>query len=169
MVGRGKTTTVTIAAVVIAALAVIGGIALYGPARIVGSNGGDRAGAVNTGDDRVAIEGYDVVAYFTEARAIPGSPEFSTAWNDAVWRFSSQDHRDLFVADPERYVPQYGGYCAWGVSEGEFWTVDPEAWLIVDGKLYLNLSKEFRDSFRDNLGNAIARADQAWAERRSAN
>jgi len=92
------------------------------------------------GDEaRLAISGYDPVAYFTDGKPVPGLTEFELVWHDARWRFASAGHRDLFVGDPHRYAPQYDGYCAGGVSSDAPHkdTVDPEAWAIVDGKLYL--------------------------------
>jgi hypothetical protein len=97
---------------------------------------------INVNDDNVAIKGFDTVAYFTESKAAKGSEQFETVWEDARWWFTSAANRDLFTANPKRYSPQYGGYCAGGVAVGEFASVDPEAWKIVDGKLYLINSKE---------------------------
>lgn len=98
------------------------------------------AGEVNVGYfGNVAIKGYDPVAYFTESQAIKGSPEFSHQWLGATWHFSGAEHRDLFAANPISYAPQYGGHCAGGLAYGDMTTnIDPEAWRIIDGKLYLN-------------------------------
>ena len=94
--------------------------------------------AVNTwGSADVAIEGYDPVAYFTENQAVKGSSEFSEKWLGAIWHFASAKHRDAFAADPIRYAPQYGGFCAFSVADGDPAAVNPQAWRIVDGKLYL--------------------------------
>ncbi len=89
----------------------------------------------------IAIGGYDPVAYFTEGQAVKGSEKFAHKWLGAIWYFSSAEHRDLFIADPVKYVPQYGGYCSAGMTLGETDAADPEAWRIVDGKLYLATSK----------------------------
>ena len=98
-------------------------------------------GPVAWGEEaRLSISGYDPVAYFTDGKPVPGSSEFEYVWHDARWRFSSPAHRELFVVNPERYAPQYDGYCAMGASleKGAHKdTVDPNAWAIVDGKLYL--------------------------------
>ena len=95
---------------------------------------------VNTGYfGDVAIKGYDPVAYFTENQAVQGSPEYAHKWLGATWYFASADHRDRFMRDPAKYAPQYGGYCADGVSFGTVTTnVDPKAWRIIDGKLYIS-------------------------------
>jgi hypothetical protein len=117
---------------------------------------------VNTGPGRVAIKGYDPVAYFTEGRAVKGRPEFEHPWNEAKWRFASAANRDAFAADPDRYAPQYGGYCSGGVKVSKAWDADPEAWAIVDGKLYFAYDKETIEEFRKNSVAEIQQADQVW-------
>ena len=87
--------------------------------------------------DWVAIRGYDPVAYFTMGKPVEGSKEFSHEWLGTTWRFASAEHRDLFAAAPVKYAPQYGGYCSSGVAGGSTDSADPNAWRIVDGKLYL--------------------------------
>ena len=96
----------------------------------------------------MAIHGYDTVAYFTEGKAVKGSGEFEQVWQEVRWQFASATNRDRFTANPERFAPQYGGYCALGLSAGEYSDVDPEAWTIVDGKLYLTHSLEYRETWR---------------------
>ena len=109
-----------------------------------------------------AVSGYDAVAYFTEGRPVEGSGDFVAAYDGAEWRFASAANRDAFLADPARYAPQYGGYCAWAVSQGYTASSDPEAWKIVDGKLYLNYSKDVQATWeQDFLGN-ITKADANW-------
>jgi len=110
----------------------------------------------------VAIEGTDPVAYFTQNTPLQGLREFSHDWKGATWRFASAANRDAFKADPERYAPQYGGYCAWAVSQGYTATIDPEAWKIVDGKLYLNYSKSVQSQWAADIPGNIAKADQNW-------
>src|SRR5262245_30541019 len=90
----------------------------------------------------VAIRGYDTVGYFTDAKAVKGSDAFSYEWLGATWHFASAEHRDLFAADPVKYAPQYGGYCSGAMVDGFTANANPEAWRIVDGKLYLNASQE---------------------------
>jgi len=123
---------------------------------------------VNQDGEVVAIWGYDTVAYFTEGRPVQGSPEFEYEWQRSRWRFSSAANRDLFANDPEAYAPQYGGNCAGAMARGEFAPVDPEAWAIVDGRLYLNFSKRFAAKFVQDAPNQIAKANAKWeALRRS--
>ncbi len=110
----------------------------------------------------VAIDGYDPVAYFTDGKPVEGSKEFSHEWNGATWRFASADHRDLFVTAPEKYVPRYGGYCAWAVSNNYTADTDPQAWSIVEGKLYLNYNLEVRSKWEKDVPGNIAKADQNW-------
>lgn len=111
---------------------------------------------------RIAIRGYDPVAYFTESRPVEGSRDFTFEWNEATWRFASAANRDAFRAEPERYAPQFGGYCAWAVSQGYTAGIDPEAWKIVDGKLYLNYSREVQQRWEQDIPGNIARAQTNW-------
>jgi YHS domain-containing protein len=118
-------------------------------------------GPISRGTDQVAIRGYDPVAYFTDGRATRGNPQFEYVWEGARWQFSSAAHRDAFAADPERYAPQFGGYCAIAMSElGQAVDANPEVWTIVDGRLYLISAPEWREQFRQNLLPASLRAAQ---------
>ncbi len=110
----------------------------------------------------LALDGYDPVAYFEEGRPVPGSKAFTHAWSGATWRFASAAHRDAFAAAPERYAPQYGGFCAWAVAHGYTADVDPEAWKIVDGKLYLNYDKEVQAKWEADVPGHIQSADANW-------
>jgi YHS domain-containing protein len=110
----------------------------------------------------LALKGYDPVAYFVEGRPVKGSGEHRLEWNGATWRFASEANRVAFAADPERYAPQYGGYCAWAVSQGYTADIDPEAWRIVDGKLYLNYSTEIQARWAQDIQGNIAAADASW-------
>lgn len=112
----------------------------------------------------LAIAGYDPVAYFSDGKPVAGSSDFTTEWQGATWRFASAAHRDQFVADPERYAPQYGGYCAWAVSQGYTAGIDPEAWKIVDGKLYLNYSKDVQKQWEQDVPGNIGKADRSWPQ-----
>ena len=110
----------------------------------------------------VAIRGYDPIAYFDQEKAVKGKPEFEYRWNGATWRFASSTNRDTFAQDPQRYAPQYGGYCAYGMSSGYAAPIDPQAWSVVNGKLYLNYSLKVRHMWnRDQTGH-IAKADVNW-------
>jgi hypothetical protein len=85
----------------------------------------------------LAIKGYDPVAYFTDGKPTPGAPAFEYQWDEHLWRFASAEHRDQFKADPVRYAPQFGNFCAMALSKGEIVVADPENWLMSDGKLYV--------------------------------
>ena len=110
----------------------------------------------------VALDGYDAVAYFTDGRPVEGSKEFTFDWQGASWRFATAAHRDLVAAAPEKYAPQYGGYCAWAVAHGYTADIDPEAWSIVEGRLYLNYSLEVRGKWEQDVPGYIAKGDQNW-------
>jgi len=110
----------------------------------------------------VAIEGYDPVAYFTDGRPVEGKKQFSHEWNGATWRFASAEHRDLFAAEPERYAPQYGGWCAYAVANNSTAGIDPEAWTIHDDKLYLNYDEEIQAKWLADRDAYIAQADVNW-------
>ncbi|MDO9451325.1 MAG: YHS domain-containing (seleno)protein [Stagnimonas sp.] len=101
----------------------------------------------------IAINGYDTVAYFTDKKPVKGSDSYTTSWKGASWKFASQSHLDLFKADPEKYAPQYGGYCAYGVSQGYLVSVEPEQFTVIDGKLYLNYDAGVQKKWtKDPLG-----------------
>ena len=111
----------------------------------------------------LAIKGYDPVAYHTGGQPVKGSNKFELKWKDAKWRFASAEHRDLFEADPEKYAPRYGGYCAWAVSEGYTASVDPKnAWNIVDGRLYLNYNVDIKQKWEKDIPGHIKKADANW-------
>ncbi|MGI9354410.1 MAG: YHS domain-containing (seleno)protein, partial [Rhizobiaceae bacterium] len=99
------------------------------------------AGSPIYAEGGIAIDGTDPVSYFKQGRPLAGSADITFVWKGATWRFSSEENRKAFVASPEAYTPQYGGYCAYAVSEGYTASTVPEAWKIVDGKLYLNYSR----------------------------
>ncbi|MBZ0112002.1 MAG: YHS domain-containing protein [Thermoanaerobaculia bacterium] len=121
------------------------------------------ADAVNTTlFGNLAIEGYDAVAYFTDGEAVKGRADYTLEWQGANWRFASGDHRDLFEADPTRYAPQYGGYCAFAVAKGKMVGIDPEAWQIVDDKLYLQYSKKVQKQWQEDIPGFITKADENW-------
>jgi YHS domain-containing protein len=123
------------------------------------------AGEVNTGYfGNVAIKGYDPVAYFTEGRAVKGSEAFSHTWLGADWNFSSEKHKKLFAGNPVQYAPQYGGHCSDGVAYGDTTTnIEPEAWRIIDGKLYLNYDQGAAVEIEE-IDGQIAKAEGNWPE-----
>jgi YHS domain-containing protein len=110
----------------------------------------------------VAIKGYDTVAYHTDGAAMKGSTAFTYQWRGAVWRFASAGNRDRFAANPQQYAPQYGGYCAWAVSQGTTAGVDPRVWKIVDGKLYLNYDDAVQVKWETDVPGNIEKADKNW-------
>jgi enamine deaminase RidA (YjgF/YER057c/UK114 family) len=118
------------------------------------------------GDEpRLSISGYDPVAYFTDGKAVQGKPEFEYLWHRLRWRFSSGEHRELFTRNPKQYAPQYDGYCAMGTSNDEEAhkdSVDPEAWAIVDGKLYLTHNRYWMEVWRKNAQEHVRQADRDW-------
>ena len=120
-----------------------------------------------SGKKNIAIEGADPVAYFTQSELVEGTDAFTTTWKGAEWRFSSAENLALFQSDPEVYAPQYGGYCAWAVSRGYTAEIDPEAWRIVDGKLYLNYSKDVQKDWEEDVPGNIDQADANWPSLRA--
>ena len=124
-------------------------------------------GSTARGDEtRLSIGGYDPVAYFTDGKPVPGNPDLEYLWHKLRWRFASSEHRDLFSKNPEHYAPQYDGYCAMGAAEDGVVahkdTVDPEAWAIVDGKLYLIHNSYWLAKWQEQAKDYIKRADASW-------
>lgn len=119
---------------------------------------------VNTTLFGTAIKGYDPVAYFTDSKPIKGDPAYMLSWSGAEWQFASAEHRDAFQAAPEKYAPQFGGYCSWAVSQGYTAGIDPEAWRIVDGKLYLNYSRSVQERWEKDIPGNIAKAEANWPQ-----
>ena len=109
-----------------------------------------------------AVSGYDTVAYFTLGEPTPGSDEFSYEYKGATWKFSSQEHMDMFIAEPEKYEPQYGGYCAYAMARGNRASAEPDLWTIHDDKLYLNLNKRVIERWRGKKEEYIEKADAEW-------
>ena len=106
-----------------------------------------------------AINGYDTVAYFTDGKPVKGQDGFVTEWMGAKWKFASQAHLDLFKASPEKYAPQYGGYCAYGVTQGSLVKVEPEQFTVRDGKLYLNYDADVQGKWLKDPAGYIRDAD----------
>jgi YHS domain-containing protein len=111
-----------------------------------------------------AIKGYDTVAYFTENKPVEGKSEFSTEYNEATWLFSSQANLDLFLGNPDKYAPQYGGYCAYAVSQGSTASIKPELFTIHNGKLYLNYNESVNEKWTKNKETFIVDADKNWPD-----
>ena len=111
----------------------------------------------------VAIQGYDPVAFFTDNKPVKGDPKLPAKHDGAIYLFSSKEHKDLFKADPAKYTPKFGGYCAYGVSRNKLVEIDVDAFQIVDGKLLLQYSKGVRDDFNKDTKGNLAKADANWA------
>lgn len=109
-----------------------------------------------------AVGGYDTVAYFVEHKPVKGDKRFVHTWQGAEWRFVTAENRDRFAAMPERYAPQFGGYCAWAVSQGYTASGDPQFWKIVDDKLYLNYDAEVQKKWEKDIPGFIAKGRQNW-------
>lgn len=114
-----------------------------------------------------ALRGYDAVAYFAVDKAVKGDPKFEYTWNGAKWFFSSEENMKKFQADPEAYAPQFGGYCSYAVSEGYTADGDPEAWKVVDGKLYLNYNQEVKRTWEKNEAERINNGKRNWQQFKS--
>lgn len=110
----------------------------------------------------VAVGGYDPVAYFTEGKPVKGRTEISLQHMGATWRFASEANRSKFQADPARFAPQYGGYCAWAVSQGYTAKGDPNAWTIAGGKLYLNYNQSVKSGWEKDIPGNVAKGDANW-------
>lgn len=110
----------------------------------------------------VAIEGYDPVAYFTEGTPVKGNSDFEYFFDDAKWRFSSAQNKKLFIDNPRKYIPQYGGYCAFAMNLGEKYKISPEYWSIHNGKLYLNYNSDVQEKWLKEKESMIENADKNW-------
>ena len=115
-----------------------------------------------SGASKIAVSGYDPVAFFTEAKAVNGSPFISAEYQGATYFFATEEHKNLFTENPATYVPQYGGYCAYGVSLGKLFPVDINTWQVRDSKLYLNLNADILKKFNADLSGNVAKAEQHW-------
>ncbi len=121
-----------------------------------------------TVEDNLALKGYDTVAYFTVGKGVVGSPIYSVEWGGAVWRFSSKTNMRLFRENPEKYAPQFGGYCAIYIADNQVVSCDPEAFLIVDNKLYILLNQRLQKIWERNLRENIGAAEKNWSHLMSA-
>ena len=110
----------------------------------------------------LALHGFDPVAYFTVGRPVAGSAEHAVVHHGATYYFASDENREVFEADPGRYTPAYGGFCAYGVSVGKKFDGDPRFWKIQSGRLYLNLNEEIAEQFEKDVPGNVAKADVQW-------
>lgn len=114
--------------------------------------------------NKIAVEGYDVVAYFNKNAAVRGSADYTANFAGMPWHFASAQNRDTFVADPAAYLPKYGGHCAYGVAQGYLVRGDPEAWTIRDGQLYLNYNKNIRNAWLAAAADFIRSSENNWRQ-----
>ena len=111
-----------------------------------------------------AAGGYDVTAYFSESRPVKGNSKFTAKYRGAKWSFASKENMEKFLADPEKYAPQYGGYCAWAVAQGNTASGDPLLWTVHGGKLYLNYNKKINDRWSRDKDSQLAKSDENCPE-----
>lgn len=121
------------------------------------------ASASNIGENDVAIHGYDPVAYFTQSKPVEGSEKYTAIHDGAIYRFSSEKNRDLFKSNTAKYAPQFGGYCAMGVALNKKLDIDPDAFYITDGKLYLNLNKAVQKKWLTDVPGYIKTGTRIWS------
>lgn len=119
---------------------------------------------VSTNENDLAIQGYDSVSYFTKGAPIKGSDQYTAAYNGAIYHFASAENRDQFKADPTKYAPQYGGFCAMGVAMNQKFETDPTAWHIRDNKLYLNLNKDVQKAWLRDVPGHLETAQENWVD-----
>jgi YHS domain-containing protein len=121
----------------------------------------------NVDSSGLALKGHDPVAYFSEGKPVQGKAEFTASHEGAAYRFASAASRDAFLAAPGKYAPQYGGYCAFGMASGYKAPIEPDAWTIVEGKLYLNYNRSVRSSWASDVPGYVRKADANWPTVRS--
>jgi hypothetical protein len=122
-------------------------------------------GTTNVSSD-VALKGHDPVAYFAASEPLAGDPDIAHEWADATWHFSSTENRDLFAANPEKFAPQYGSFCAFAMSKGFTADIAPDAWHIEDGRLYVFADQNVRDEWVAGLaGGTLAASEESWKKR----
>ncbi len=148
----------TLIAVLTAAMLMFGLL----PAALAGPDVNTTQGLTLAGPG-LALRAYDPVAYFTEGKPVIGKATYSATHHEATYRFATKAHLKAFKSNPEKYVPQYGGFCAYGVSVGAKFDGDPTLWRIVDGKLYLNLNPKIQKQWGKDIPGHITKADQNWS------
>ncbi|TKB26572.1 YHS domain protein [Desulfopila sp. IMCC35006] len=124
----------------------------------------DGIAAEKSPEGDVAIKGYDPVAYFLVGKAVKGHQSLTTAWHNLTWHFQNKKHLELFKTNPEKYAPQYDGFCAWAMTEKRKAVTDPEVWKIVNEKLYLNCSQAAYEKWSKDIPGNIKKADANWIQ-----
>jgi len=119
--------------------------------------------------DGIAIKGYDTVAYFRAGKALKGYETFTYQWHNLTWNFLTKENRDMFATSPEKYAPQYDGYCAWALTTGQKAVSDPEVWKIYNGKLYLSCSKAAYEKWSRDIPGNINKANTNWLKMKNEN
>jgi YHS domain-containing protein len=152
----------------LAAIALFAAAALSGCTAMNAQNPSGRLKPVNAvadgGDERVMLKGADVVAYFTQGRYVQGTPQFRSVHEGVVFRFASAEHKAAFDAAPQKYLPQYGGFCANGIVYGIPWGGDADTWRMIDGKLYIFGGRGSQDAFELDVPGNLKLAEKYWAE-----
>ena len=138
-----------------------GRLAAFSLAAAIVASGAVFAGEINEVNG-VAIKGYDPVAYFTDGKPVQGKAEYNSHYKDGIFRFASAEHKKLFDSNPDKYAPQYGGFCAYGTATGHKADVDPAAFSVVDDKLYLNYNKSVQGKWKQDVPGYIVQANQQW-------
>ncbi|WP_353217749.1 YHS domain-containing (seleno)protein [Sandarakinorhabdus sp.] len=147
---------------------VAAGIAIAAVAIVVPGAAAAKPAQVYTGTfSNLALSGYDPVAYFTQGKPVKGLPQFTTSYNGADWQFASAADLAAFKANPAKYAPQYGGHCAWAVSQNYTASADPQVWKIVEGKLYVNYNAEVGEKWSKNIPALIKSANVNWSKMNS--
>lgn len=117
-----------------------------------------------SGASNAAVNGFDPVAFFTDSKPVNGSPFIAAEFEGATYFFATEEHKKLFEVSPSRYVPQFGGFCAYGVALGKLFPVDISTWQVRDGKLFLNLNPDILKTFNQDVKGNVAKADQKWPD-----
>ncbi|MEM8826477.1 MAG: YHS domain-containing (seleno)protein [Pseudomonadota bacterium] len=147
---------------ILIAIGALAGLALAAFIALPAMAGNDRIYTAFLSD--TALGGVDTVAYHTEGRQMDGKRAFSTKWRGAEWRFASEENRAIFLEDPERYAPAYGGYCAWAMADNRLAAGKPPYWKIVDGRLYLNYSASVKELWEKDIPGFIEKANANWPQ-----
>ncbi len=119
---------------------------------------------MNADANDITLRGYDTVAYFKQNKPVKGSNKFSATYKNAIYHFSTEENRDLFRGNSEKYAPQFGGYCAMGVALEKKLDVDPNAWTIIEGRLYMNLNLAVLKKWSEAIPGNIKTANENWVE-----